>query len=76
MIQANQLSFGLDNQLGHLDANIHILLIPGAKPISLTPFSSSPTKQEIIDKQMNKWIQLDMIELSKSPCAAPAFIVY
>jgi hypothetical protein len=76
VIQANQLSFGLDNQLGHLDANVHIPLIPGAKPISLTPFPSSPNKQEIIDKQMDRWIQLGMIELSKSPWAAPAFIVY
>ena len=29
-----------------------------------------------MDKQMDKWIQLGVIEPSKSPWAAPAFIVY
>ena len=76
VIQANQLSFGLDNQLGHLDAKVQIPSIPGAKPISLPPFPSSPAKQEIIDKQTDKWIQLGIIEPSRSPWAAPAFIVY
>ena len=32
--------------------------------------------REVIDKQMDKWIQLGIIEPSKSPWAAPAFIVY
>ena len=54
VIQANQLSFGLDDWLGHLDARVQIPLIPGTKPISLPPFPSSPAKQEIIDKQMDK----------------------
>ena len=70
------MSFGLDDWLGHLDTKVQIPLIPGAKPISLPPFPSSPAKQEIIDKQMDKWIQLGVIEPSRSPGAAPAFIVY
>ena len=70
------MSFGLDDRLGHLDAKVQIPLIPGAKPILLPPFPSSPAKREIIDKQTDKWIQLGIIEPSKSPCAAPAFIVY
>ena len=53
VIKANQMYFGLDDQLGHLDGRVQIPLIPGAKPISLPPFPSSPAKQEIIDKQ---WI--------------------
>ena len=44
VIQTNQLSFSLDNQLGQLDAKVQIPLIPGAKPISLPPFPSSPAK--------------------------------
>ena len=42
VIQANQLSFGLDDWLRHLDAKVQIPLIPGAKPIP--PFPSSPVK--------------------------------
>jgi hypothetical protein len=51
-------------------------LIPGSKPISLPLFPSSPVQWEVIDKQMDKWIQLGVIEPSKSPWKAPAFIVY
>jgi hypothetical protein len=61
VIQVNQLSYGLDHQLGHLDAKVQIPLIPGTKPISLPPFPSSPAKCEMIDKQMDKWIQLGVI---------------
>ena len=57
----------------HFDAKVHIPLISGTKPISLSPFPSSPAKREIIDKQMDKWIQLGV---SRSPWAALAFIVY
>ena len=53
--------------------NIGTVLLP---TVSLPPFPSSPAKQEIIDKQMDKWIELGVIEPSKSPWAAPAFIVY
>ena len=70
------MSFGLDNRLGHLDARVQIPLIPGAKPILLPPFPSSPAKREIIDKKMDKWIKLGIIKPSKSPWSAPAFIVY
>ena len=46
------------------------------KEISLPPFHASPANREVIDKQMDKWIQLGIIEPSKSPWAVPAFIVY
>ena len=59
-----------------MDAKVQIPLNPGAKSISLPPFLSSPAKREVIDKQMDKWIQLGVIEPSKSPWAAPAFIIY
>ena len=59
-----------------MDAKVQVPLNPGAKPISLPPFPSSPAKREVIDKQMDKWIQLGMIKPSNSPWAAPAFIIY
>src|ERR1700683_3612448 len=76
VITSNQFAFGLDDRLGRLDARVQIPLVPGAKPISLPPFPSSLAKREVIDKQMDKWNQLGVIEPSKSPWAAPAFIVY
>ena len=76
ILKDNQVSFGLDDRLGHLDAKVQIPLNPGAKPISLPPFPSSPAKREVINKQMDKWIQLGVIEPSKSPWATPAFIIY
>lgn len=76
VIARNELAFGLDDRLGHLDAKVQIPLKPGAKEISLPPFGTSPANREVIDKQMDKWIQLGVIEPSKSPWAAPAFIVY
>jgi len=47
-----------------------------AKEVSLPLFHASPANREVIDKKMDKWIQLGVIELSKSSWAAPAFIVY
>ena len=76
VIIKNQRAFGLDDCLGHLDQTIKIPLKPDAKEISLPPFHASPMNREVIDKQMDKWIQLGVIEPSKSPWAAPAFIVY
>jgi hypothetical protein len=76
VIVKNQRAFGLDDRLGHLDVKVQIPLKPEAKEVSLPPFHASPANREVIDKQMDKWIQLGVIEPSKSPWAAPAFIVY
>src|SRR6202453_4088320 len=76
VIVRNQRAFGLDDHLGHLNQTIKIPLKPDAKEVSLPPFHASPMNREVIDKQMDKWIQLGVIEPSKSPWAAPAFIVY
>jgi len=76
VLTSNELTFGLDDRLGHLDARVQIPLVPNTKPISLPPFPTSPVKWEIMDKQMDKWIQLGIIEPSKSLWAALTFIVY
>lgn len=76
VLRANERAFGLDGRLGNYDEKVEITLKPGTVPISLPPFPASPAKREIIDKQMDAWIQLGVIEPSKSPWAAPVFIVY
>ncbi len=72
----NQDAFGLDGRLGINDAQVEIKLKPEVKPVSLPPFPVSPANQEVMDKQIDAWIQLGVIEPSESPWAAPAFIVY
>ena len=39
-------------------------------------YYASPAKKEIIDKQIDQWLSLDVIEESKSPWGAPVIIVY
>ncbi|KZT31707.1 hypothetical protein SISSUDRAFT_973101, partial [Sistotremastrum suecicum HHB10207 ss-3] len=72
----NSSAFGLDGRLGEHDTLVDILLKPDAKPVSLPPFPISPASREVMDKQMDKWINLGVVEPSKSPWGAPAFITY
>ncbi len=72
----NRAAFSLDGKLGTVNSECTIPLRPGSKEVSLPPFPSSPAKREVIDKQMNSWIELNVIEPSVSPWGAPAFIVY
>jgi hypothetical protein len=76
VIVKNQRAFGIDDRLGHLDVKVQIPLKPETKEVSLPLFHASPANQEVIDKQMDKWIQLGVIEPCKSPWAALGFIVY
>jgi hypothetical protein len=63
-------------RLGHYPAKVSIRLKPDTEPISLPPFPQSPAKREVMDKQMDEWIQLKVIAPSISPWEAPTFIVY
>ncbi|THU99501.1 hypothetical protein K435DRAFT_658911, partial [Dendrothele bispora CBS 962.96] len=76
VILKNNNAFGLDGKLGNYDAKVDIQLKPGSKPVSLPPFPCSPANREVIDKQIDSWLQLGVIEPSKSPWGAPVFIVY
>ncbi|CDO78031.1 hypothetical protein BN946_scf184648.g3 [Trametes cinnabarina] len=73
----NQKAFSLDGRLGTIkNSTCSIPLRPGAKEVSLPPFPGSPAKREVMDAQMDKWIELGVIKPSVSPWGAPAFIVY
>ncbi len=78
VVLENSDAFGLDGRLGHYDETfVEILLKPNSAPISLPPFgASSPEKRRVMDEQMDSWIQLKVIEPSKSPWGAPGFITY
>jgi hypothetical protein len=76
ILEGNKSAFGLGMRLGQYPAKVSIRLKEGTEPISLPPFAQSPAKREVMDKQMDEWIQLKVIEPSISPWGAPAFIVY
>ena len=63
-------------RLGQYPAKVTIRLKPDTEPISLPPFPQSPAKREVMDKQIDDWIQLEVIETSISPWGAPTFITY
>lgn len=69
-------AFGLEGRLGHYEEEVSIPLQPNTKPISIPPFQASPANREVIDKQMDSWIELGVVEPSKSPWGAPVFIAY
>jgi hypothetical protein len=76
VVKDNKDAFGLGNRLGQYPAKVKIRLKEGTEPVSLPPFPVSPAKREVMDKQIDDWIQLEVIEPSVSPWGAPAFIVY
>ncbi|KAG8731420.1 hypothetical protein FRC11_004213 [Ceratobasidium sp. 423] len=71
IVQKNNLAFGLNGRLGTHDAQVEIKLRSDTKEISLTPYSASPAKREIIDKQIDDWLRLEVIEPSKSAWGFP-----
>lgn len=77
IVRKNMLAFGFGDRLGHYPAKVRVPVKPGTKEVSLPPFPNmSPAKREAIDTQMDKWMKLGVIEPSRSPWGAPAFIVY
>jgi hypothetical protein len=76
VVLENSEAFGLDGRLGHINARAEVPLKEQVKPISLPPFVASPANREVIDKQMDTWLQQGVIEPSKSPWGAPGFISY
>jgi hypothetical protein len=69
-------AFGLHGHLGHYPAEVEINLCPGTKEISLAPYSASPAKRGVIDKQVDEWLKLEVIEPSKSGWGFPVLIVW
>ena len=76
VVEQNQTAFSFNGRLGHLPSKVHIMLAPDTKLISMAPYYASPTKCEVIDKQLDLWLSQGVIEESKSPWGAPIIIVY
>ncbi|KAB5588054.1 Transposon Tf2-1 polyprotein [Ceratobasidium theobromae] len=76
VISKHKNAFSLEGRLGNYKAQVEINLCPGTNEISLPPYSTSPAKREIIDSQIDTWLNLGVIEPSKSPWGFPVIIVY
>ena len=76
VVRSNQAAFGLDGRLGNHPGLVDIPLRSDAQPISLPPYTASPANREVIDQQMDSWLQLGVVEPYSSPWGAPVFIVY
>lgn len=69
-------AFGLAGRLGRVDKKANIPLKPGIPPISLPMYGTSPAKREVMDAQLEKWFEQEVIEPSKSPWGSPCMVVY
>ena len=76
MLRKRQKAFGFDGRLGHHPGKVHIRTEEGQVPIAIPMYGSSPAKRAIIDEQLDKWFEQDVIEASKSPWSAPVVIAY
>ncbi|KAI0055341.1 hypothetical protein BV25DRAFT_1772123, partial [Artomyces pyxidatus] len=69
-------AFGFDDRLGKSHIEFSFDLKPGARPVAVPMYGASPAKREVIDKQHDKWLAMEVIEPSTSPWAAPVLIAY
>ena len=76
MLRSRQQAFAFDGRLGHNPTTVEIKVAPGMRLVSLPMYAASPAKREVIDKQHNAWMAMDVIEPSMSPWAAPVLIAY
>jgi hypothetical protein len=73
----HQKAFSLDGQIGQYQKlQYEIKLKPDVHPVSLAPYNTSPEKQEAIDKQIDKWLALDVTEPADSPWGALVVVVF
>jgi hypothetical protein len=76
VIKQNSEAFALDGKLGRFEEEVDIPMKGEVKPISIPPFPMSPANRATIDTQIDAWLQLEVIKPSRSPWAAPVFIVH
>ncbi|KAI5822150.1 hypothetical protein K523DRAFT_205541, partial [Schizophyllum commune Tattone D] len=76
MLQRRQGAFALDGRLGNHPAMAKIRTKEGVEPIALPMRGSSPAKKAVMDEQIDKWFEQDVIEPSRSPWSAPVVIAY
>jgi hypothetical protein len=76
MLERRAKAFGLDDRLGRHATKIRIRVKPEQTPIAVPMYTSSPEKRRVIEEQVRKWVELEVIEASRSPWSAPVVIAY
>ncbi|KAJ8495303.1 hypothetical protein ONZ45_g12913 [Pleurotus djamor] len=76
VLQRNSQAFGLGGRLGKVDKSMSIPLEAGVQPISLPVYGTSPARKEVIDEQLQKWFEAEVIEPSVSPWGFPCLVIY
>ncbi|RXW11656.1 hypothetical protein EST38_g14198, partial [Candolleomyces aberdarensis] len=76
ILRQNLPAFAFDGNLGNYCEEVEIPMKGSVKPISVPPYPLSPANRETVDAQMDAWLKLEVIEPSRSPWAAPVFIVH
>jgi hypothetical protein len=76
ILQENAAAFGVNRRLGRVPSKVDIPLQPGSRPISIPMYGTSPAKKEVIDNQLKKWLEADIIEASTSPWGFPMVVDY
>ncbi|KAF9022745.1 hypothetical protein BDZ89DRAFT_882003, partial [Hymenopellis radicata] len=76
ILSRRKAAFGVGDRLGEAEVRANINLKPGVRPVSLPMYNASPLRREVIETQVNKWIEADVIEPSVSPWGAPCVVVF
>lgn len=76
MLHRRRNAFSFDGRLGHLATRVHIRTVDGLNPIAVPMYGTSPAKRLVIEEQLKKWFEQDVVEPSKSPWSAPVVIAY
>ena len=76
LIKCHKDAFGFDDRLGNPPMEVQIDTILGTHPISLPMYGASSQKGGVIDAQIDKWLEQEVIKPLKSPWAALVIIVY
>ncbi|RXW12198.1 hypothetical protein EST38_g13657 [Candolleomyces aberdarensis] len=76
VLRRNSDAFAIDGRLGNYAEEVEIPMKELTKPISIPPYPLSPANRETVNDQMDTWLKLEVIEPSRSPWAAPVFIVH
>ena len=65
-----------DGKIGRTNRAVHTIDTGNAKPIKIPHRRVSPKMQEIIDKEIDKMLEQDIIEESNSPWSASLVVVF
>ncbi|KDR65197.1 hypothetical protein GALMADRAFT_39771, partial [Galerina marginata CBS 339.88] len=76
MLKSHEKAFAFDGRLGHHPSKVNIRTKKDQIPISMLMYGTSPEKRRIIEEQLDKWFELEVIEPSSSPWGAPVVIAY